>query len=147
MLQARQAAQQLQLDRFRQAGGEALHIDLRGVAPLRLEEDLVAVLVREANDLVFDGGAIARTFAVDHTAVDGGEVQVVADQLMGFGGGAGDVAAHLLTAHPGGRVKGEEAIGRIAGLLLQLIEGDAAPVHPGGGAGFEPVGLEAELLQ
>ncbi len=66
---------------------------------------------------------------------------------MGFGGGAGDVAAHLLTAHPGGRVKGEEAIGRIAGLLLQLIEGDAAPVHPGGGAGFEPVGLEAELLQ
>ena len=42
---------------------------------------------------------------------------------MGFGGGAGDVAAHLLTAHPGGRVNGEEAIGRIARLLLQLIEG------------------------
>ena len=147
LLQARQAAQQLQLDRLRQAGGEALHIDLWGVAPLRLKEDLVAVLVREAHDLVFDRGAVARAFAVDHTAVDGREVQVVANELMGFGGGAGDVAAHLFATHPGSWVKGEEAIGRIAGLLHQQIEGDAAAVHPGGGSGLKSVGLEAKLLQ
>ena len=34
-----------------------------------------------------------------------------------------------------------------AGLLLQLIEGDAAPVHPRGGARLESVCVEAELLE
>ena len=107
----------------------------------------MALFVGKANDLVFDRGAVAGAFAVDHAAIDGSEVQVVADQLMGLRCGAGDVAAHLFTAHPGGGVKGEEAVGGIARLLLQLIEGNAAPVHPGRGAGFEPIGVEAEALQ
>ena len=74
-------------------------------------------------------------------------MQVVADQLVGGGRGAGHVAAHLLAAHPGGRIKGEEAIYGIAGLLFELVEGDAAPVYPGWGAGFEPAHLEAQRLE
>ena len=74
-------------------------------------------------------------------------MQVVANQLMGFVGSAGDVAAHLFTAHPGSRIKGEKAIGRIARLLLQLVEGDAASIDAGRCACFESIGVEAELLE
>ena len=74
-------------------------------------------------------------------------MQVVADQLVGGGRGAGHVAAHLLAAHPGGRIKGEEAIYGIAWLLFELVEGDAAPVYPGWGASFEPAHLEAQCLE
>ena len=107
----------------------------------------MAVLVGKAHDLVFDRGAVARTLAVDHAAIDRGEMQVVFDQLMGCCRGAGDVAAHLFAAAPGGGVKREEAVRSVAGLLLQLIEGDAAPIHPCWGAGFESVGVESKLLQ
>ena len=49
-------------------------------------------LVSEANHLVLDRGAVAGAFAVDHAAVDGGEMQVVANQLVGCCRCSGDVA-------------------------------------------------------
>ena len=107
----------------------------------------MAVFVGEPHDLVFDRGAVAGALAVDEAAVDRCQVQVVANQLVGGGGGAGDVAAHRLAAHPGGRIKGEEAIVGIAGLLLEGIEGDAAAIDAGGGARFEAIGAEAQGLQ
>ena len=54
LLQARQGAQQFELQPLRQAGGEALHVDLRRVAALGFEKDLVAFLLGEAHDFVFD---------------------------------------------------------------------------------------------
>ncbi len=147
LLQPRQGAQQLQLQPFRQAGGEALHVQLGGVAAFRFQEDLVAVLVGEAHDLVFDRGAVAGPLAVDEAAVDRREVEIVSDQLVGGGGGAGDVAGHLLAACPGAGIEGEEAVGGIAGLLLELIEGHAAAVDAGRGAGLEPVGAEPQAAQ
>ena len=107
----------------------------------------MAVFVGEPHDLVFDRGAVAGALAVDEAAVDRCQVQVVANQLVGGGGGAGDVAAHRLAAHPGGRIEGEEAVVGVAGLLFERIERHAAPVHPGGGACFEPVRAEAQGLQ
>jgi hypothetical protein len=56
------------------------------------------------------------------------------------------VAAHLFAAGPGRWVKRKEAIGGIAWLCFQLVERNAAPINAGGGAGFEPIGLEAQLL-
>jgi hypothetical protein len=52
--------------------------------PFRLKEDLMALLVGEANDFVFDRGAVAGALAVDHAAVDGSEMKVVADELVAF---------------------------------------------------------------
>ena len=66
---------------------------------------------------------------------------------MGGGGGAGEVTAHRLATHPGLRIKGKEAILGVAGLLLQLIQGDAAPVHPRWRTGFEPTGDKPQALQ
>ena len=74
-------------------------------------------------------------------------MKVVADQPVGVGRGAGDVAGHLLAAHPGGGIEAEEAIGRVAGLLLEAIEGHAAAVDPGRRAGLQPVGAEAQFPQ
>ena len=68
----------------------------------------MTVFVAEAHDFVFDGRAIARPLAVYESSIDRGEMEVVLDQLMGGLGGAGDVAGHLLAAHPGG---GKEGIG------------------------------------
>ena len=107
----------------------------------------MGVFVGKAHDLVFDRGAIARAFAVDDAAVNRGEMEVVFDQLMGCRCGAGDVAAHLFAAGPGRWVKRKEAIGGIAWLCFQLVERNAAPINAGRGAGFEPIGVEAQLLQ
>ena len=107
----------------------------------------MTLLVSETNDLVFDRGAVARAFAVDDAAVDGGEMEVVANELVGFCCCSGDVTAHLFTAHPSGGIKGKEAIGSIAGLFLKLIEGNAASVYPGRGTRFEAIGVKAEALQ
>ena len=66
---------------------------------------------------------------------------------MGGGRGAGDVAAHRLAAHPGRRIKREEAVLGIARLFLELIEGDAAPIDPSRGTGLEALRVETQGLQ
>ena len=124
-----------------------MHVDLGGIASFRFQKDLVAVFVGEAHDLVFDRGAVSGSFAVDHAAVDRREMEVVSDQLVGGRRGAGEMTAHLLTAGPGSGIKGEKAVGSVTGLLFQLIESDAAPIHTGRGAGLESVGVKAKLLQ
>ena len=53
----------------RHAGGHAVDVDFIGVQALGLEEDLVAGLIRELDDLVLDGRAVARTDALDLTAI------------------------------------------------------------------------------
>ena len=35
---------------------ESLHIPFDGIQPFRLKEKLVAILIRKAHDLIFDGG-------------------------------------------------------------------------------------------
>ena len=74
-------------------------------------------------------------------------MEVVFDQLMRRRCGAGDVAAHLFAAGPGRWVKRKEAISGIAGLCFQLVERNAAPINAGRGAGFESIGVEAQLFQ
>ena len=60
VLQARDRAHQRQLDVERQAGRDAVRVELVGRQAFGLEEDLVARLVGEAVDLVLDGRAVAR---------------------------------------------------------------------------------------
>ena len=59
------------------------------------EEDLVRVFVGEADDFVFDGGAVAWASGGDLAGVHGGAVQVLADEFMNAGVGVGDVHGEL----------------------------------------------------
>ena len=65
VLEPADGAHELVLHVERQAGRDAVRIDLVRLEPLGLDEDLVRRLVREAHDLVLDGRAVARTHAFD----------------------------------------------------------------------------------
>ena len=56
-----------------------------GVEAFGLEEELVGGLVGEADDLVLDGGAVARADGLDLAGVHGAAVDVLADQAQGLG--------------------------------------------------------------
>ena len=83
------------LDVHGERGGHAVDVDLVGVEAFGLEEELVGGFVGEADDFVFDGGAVARADAFDLAGEHGGSVDVGADEGEGFGGGGGDVAGDL----------------------------------------------------
>ena len=66
ILQPGDGADEVVLDLVGQRGGDAVDVELAGVAALRLQEDLVALLLGEADHLVLDGRAVARADALDH---------------------------------------------------------------------------------
>ena len=67
MLQTGNSLHELQLDMRRQCGAHALHIHLVRAASLRLDEELVSVLVGKAHQLRLDGRAVARADTLDKT--------------------------------------------------------------------------------
>ena len=78
-----------------QAGGDAVDVDLLRPAPLRLEEELVAVPIGETHDLVFDARAVARAARFDLAGIHRGTMEIGPDQGMDLGGGARDPAREL----------------------------------------------------
>ena len=70
-------------------------IDGRIVEPLRLEEDLMAVAVGEAVDLVLDRGAVTRPDAFDLAGEERRAVEAGADDVVGSRVGPGDRAEEL----------------------------------------------------
>ncbi len=81
ILEAADRAHELPLHVERQAGRDAVRIDLVGLQALGLDENLVRGLVGEAHDLVFDRRAVARADAFDHAgehrrAIGGGVLPV-----------------------------------------------------------------------
>ena len=104
------------------------------------------LLVRKAHHLVFDGGTVAGSRALDHAAVQGGAVQVGADDLVRPLVGVGEVAGGLLLRH----AVGEEGKGvhvRVARLDLALGIVDGAPVHARGRSRLEAPDLKAKFDQ
>ena len=69
--QAADGTHDLDLHLGRQAGGDAVQVDPGMIPPLRLDEDLVAVPVGEAHDLVLDRRAVARAGRGDPPGVQG----------------------------------------------------------------------------
>ena len=80
---------------LREARGHALHIHLIRGKPFGFDEDLMAVLVRKAGDLILNGGAIARARRVDEAGIHGAALQVRADDRMRGLVGIGEIAGHL----------------------------------------------------
>ena len=60
----------------------------------------MAWFVSEANNLVLNGRAVSGTHRIHPTAIHGRLVQVVADELVGGRGGAGQVTVQLWPLHP-----------------------------------------------
>ena len=111
-----------------QRRGHAVDVDLVRVEALGLEEELVLRLVRELDDLVFDGGAVARADAFDAAGVHGRAMDVLADEAQRLRRGEGDVAADLrlhdlLRAEAEGRGIG------VAGLFFERVPADGAAVE------------------
>ena len=135
-----------ELDVDGERGAHAVEVDLVGVEALGFEKELVGVLVGKLDDLVFDGGAVARADGVDLAAVHGRAMDVVADDAMGFGRGVGDVAGHLRLGDAPGAEAERRGIG-VAGLGLEAGEVDGAAVEARRGAGLEAAVAEAESFE
>jgi hypothetical protein len=113
----------LVLDVARQTGRDAVDVDLQRVAALGFQEQLVAVLVGEPHDLVFDRRAVAGAAGADLAAVHRRAVQVAADQVVDLLVGVGDPAGNLLDRQLAGQ-KGKRRGRIVAGLDLQTAEVD-----------------------
>ena len=80
---------------LRQRGGDAVRIDGVVVEAFGLEENLMAAALLEADDLVLDGGAVARANALDVAGVHRGAGEVALDDGVGLRRRVGDVADGL----------------------------------------------------
>ena len=63
LLQPRHGMEKRNLGVHREGRGKPIHVQLRCLQTFRLQEDLMTLGIGELHDLVFDGGAIARTTA------------------------------------------------------------------------------------
>ena len=125
---------------------KAVHIDLVGVPALRLQKDGMAVPLREALDLVFNGRAVARSPAFDPAREHGTAVEAGAQNGMHLGRRVGEPAAELAVRKPIRHVGKRERL-RIARLLLQPAVVDRAAVDARRRSRLEPSALKAQPLQ
>ena len=102
-----------------QAGGETVQVELIRAAPLRFNENLVAVFLRKAHHFVLNTGAITGAGALNHAAEEGAGVQVFADDvvraLVRVGGSAGE----LLQL----KIRIRKAVQRAVGLRFAVQHG------------------------
>ena len=82
VFQARNGRDQRALDVLRQRGRNAVRIDRVIVEPFRLQENLVAVALAEADDLVLDRRAIARAAARDLAGIHRRTMHIGADDRV-----------------------------------------------------------------
>ena len=100
--QTRDGRKDCKLDLFGQRGRDAVGIDGRILEPFRLQEDLMAVAVAEADDFVLDRRAIARTAALDLAGIHRRAVHIGPDHVMGLRRRAGNPALDLRGHDPVG---------------------------------------------
>ena len=133
----RQGVEHVHLHVVGQAGAHALHIHFPCAAALRLDEQLVPLLVPEPHQLILDAGAIPGARARHQAAVHGAAMDVFQNDLMGLGVGIGKIAGILRPLLPLGN-KGKPGRRLIPVLGLHFPEIQASPADPGRGAGLEP---------
>ena len=145
-LQSGDGVEHLHLHVLGQGGGEALDVELLGVQPHGLDEELVPGLVGEADHLVLDGGAVPGPHPLDDTGEEGGAVQVGPDHGVGALVGVGQVAHRpVLWNLPG--LEGERDHRLVAGLDLHFGKIHAPGVDPGRRAGLEPAQAQPQPQQ
>ena len=81
MLEPGDGPQEFQLNIFRKGRGQPLQVELFGMEAAGLDEDLVPLFFREADDLIFNGRAVPGADALDLAAVEGRTFQIGKDDL------------------------------------------------------------------
>ena len=137
VLQPRDGVQHGKLHLLRQARGQALQVQLVRPEAARLQEELVARLVGEADDLRLDARAVARADAGDGAVEQRAAVQILADD------GVRALVRPRQPAHglifrrlTGGKRERLRIV--VAALDLHFREIDAARVDARGRSGLEP---------
>ena len=59
------------------AGGHALHVDFPRMKTLRLQKELMPLLIGKAQDLRLDGGTVARAHALDDAVCHGSPLDIL----------------------------------------------------------------------
>ncbi len=108
------------------------------------QKDLVPFFIGKAHHFILDGRAVARAGALDHPGVEGGTVQVGADDLVRLLVGIGKVAGRLSARHPL-RKEGKGVYVRFPLLDLQFRIVDGTPVHARRSARLKAAHLKAEV--
>src|SRR5207302_982036 len=103
-----------------------------------LEKQLMAGFACEAVDLVLDGRTIARTHALDRAGIHRRTVQGTANDFVSRLVRVGDPARQLTGMHVAPPHEGKHRLRRVAGLLRQRREIDAAGVETRRPAGRAP---------
>ena len=117
LFEPRNGRHQRELHVLRQRGRNAVRIDRGVVETFRLEENLMAVALAEADDLVLDRGAIARAAALDLPGIHRRAMHIGPDDRVRRLGGAGDAALDLRVLDPLGQHR-ERLRRLVAGLHL-----------------------------
>src|SRR5581483_7344068 len=149
VLESGQRMHQIRLHVARQRHRKAIHVNLARVDPFRLEEDLMAFLVGEANDLVLERRAIARTDPADLTVEQRRSIDIRANEIAHAIVGVNEIAVDLRTIDRVGEKR--ERHRRPVALLHSestfahvTIEINRGAIEPWGSAGLESPPLEAE---
>ena len=144
VLESRDGVEERELHIHRHARAHALYVNLVRMQALGLEEELVALLVGETQDLRLDGGAVARADALDDAVRHRRAIHVVAQDLVRALVRVGEVAGHLLArahiAH-----EGETLRLLVARLQLHLLIVERARIDARRRSGLEAHEADARL--
>ena len=146
VLQARDGLQKRQLHIFGQGRGKPLQIELLRVQPAGLDEDLVPLLFREADDLVLDGRAVPRADALDLPTVQRRTFQIGKDDVLRLRTRISDITDCLV------RRRYAFVVGKTDRLFVSVLDLQRIQVHrtrvdARWRAGLEAAGLHAEAFQ
>src|SRR5439155_9669303 len=130
-------------DFHRQGRAHAVDVDLVRVQSFWLEEELMHLLVRELDDLVFNRWTVARADRLDLPAVHGRAVHVLSNDAVRLRRRPGNVTRHL-------RVVMRDALGTKAErrrIDISRLLGKARPVDAASVKARRSSGLEAASAQ
>ena len=130
-----------------QRGRDAIGVDLVRRQAFGFEEDLVAGLVGEAGDLVFDGRAVAWPHPLDDAGIHRRAVEAAANDVVRAFGGVGDPARPLFGMQRPAAHEGKHRCGVVARLDLGLAVIDAAAVDARRGARLESAHGQIQFAQ
>lgn len=113
---------------LRHGRGKPLYIPFDRIQSFRLKEELVAVFIRKAHDLILDRGAVACARSVNRAGIHRRTMDVFADDAVRFFVGIGQVALGAVFQHAVGH-EGERRDRFVAGLSFHLIKVDGRFFH------------------
>src|SRR4051812_28373871 len=140
---------ELSLNFARQRHGEAVHVNFSRLDPLRLQKYLMPLLVRKADDLVFERRTIPRTDALNLAVEQRGSIDVGADKFPNTIVGVQQMTVDLRTLDRGRQEREAHrtivsALDHEATVGDATFEVDAVAIQPRRGTGLEPPPFEAE---